>query len=59
MWIGNTKELKLVFIFLAVGYLGYFVLFLEKKNVKRRIVRVVERVQITKTQQKELELLVW
>lgn len=31
MWIGNTNELKLVFVFLAVGYLGYFVLFLEKK----------------------------
>lgn len=31
MWIGNTSELKLVFVFLAVGYLGYFVLFLERK----------------------------
>lgn len=34
-WIRNTSEVKVVFVFLAVGYLGDFVLFLEREGQEK------------------------
>ena len=56
---GNTDKLKAVFVFLAVGYLGFLTLYLEREGQeKNREAGGRSSDHITETQLKELRLFV-